>query len=137
MVDRIYEFRDGGVKEYLGGIYYFLEKRKVESLQEIERKDAPAASATSAMDSSAGKLSYEQRKEQEKLLRKLRKNVEQIEAELANVEAQIADYEARFAVATEYNAEEYKAYDELKSRYDHLMHEWEKASYEVEITEQQ
>ncbi len=36
MVDRVYEFRDGGVKEYLGGIYYFLEKRKVESLQEIE-----------------------------------------------------------------------------------------------------
>ena len=56
---------------------------------------------------------------------------------MAEVEKKVADYEARFAVATEYNAEEYKAYDELKGRYDHLMHEWEKASYEVEITEQQ
>ncbi len=45
MVDKIYEFRDGGVKEYLGGIYYFLEKRKLESLQEIERRDAPAKNA--------------------------------------------------------------------------------------------
>ena len=135
IVDKVYEFRDGGVREYLGGIYYFLEKRKLENLHEVERK-APIESAVK-QESSQGKLSYEQKKEQEKLLRKLRKNVEQIEAELANVEAQIADYEARFAIATEYNAEEYKAYDELKSRYDHLMHEWEKASYEVEITEQQ
>ena len=41
MVQKVYEFRDGGVKEYLGGIYYFLEKRKLESLQEVERRDTP------------------------------------------------------------------------------------------------
>ena len=136
IVDKVYEFRDGGVREYLGGIYYFLEKRKLENLHEIERK-APVATATKSEPASSGKLSYEQKKEQEKLLRKLRKNVEQIEAELADVEKKIAEYDARFATATDYNAEDYKAYDELKSRYDHLMHEWEKASYEVEITEQQ
>ena len=135
IVDKVYEFRDGGVREYLGGIYYFLEKRKLENLHEIERK-APVVAAAK-QEQSQGKLSYEQKKEQEKLLRKLRKNVEQIEAELENVEKQIAEYDARFAVATEYNADDYKAYDELKSRYDHLMHEWEKASYELEITEQQ
>ena len=136
IVDKVYEFRDGGVREYLGGIYYFLEKRKLENLHEIERK-APVATATKSEPASSGKLSYEQKKEQEKLLRKLRKNVEQIEAELAGVEQKIAEYDARFATATEYNAEDYKAYDELKERYDHLMHEWEKASYEVEITEQE
>ena len=136
IVDKVYEFRDGGVREYLGGIYYFLEKRKVENLREIERK-APMTATAKDEPMSSGKLSYEQKKEQEKLLRKLRKNVEQIEAELANIEVQIAEYDARFATATEYNAEDYKAYDELKGRYDHLMHEWEKASYEVEITEQQ
>ena len=81
-------------------------------------------------EQSQGKLSYEQKKEQEKLLRKLRKNVEQIETELESVEKQIAEYDARFATATEYNADDYKAYDDLKGRYDHLMHEWEKASYE-------
>ena len=37
IVDKVYEFRDGGVREYLGGIYYFLEKRKLENLHEIER----------------------------------------------------------------------------------------------------
>ena len=136
MVDKIYEFRDGGVKEYLGGIYYFLEKRKVESLAEIERKAAPTTTQKEGATTSSGKLSYEQKKEQEKQIRKLRKAVEAIEAELADIEVQIADYDARFATATEYNEADYRAYDELKNRYDRQMHEWEKASYELELIEE-
>ena len=136
LVDRIYEFRDGGVREYLGDIWYFLEKRKVESLQDIERKDRPQQSEKSSDTPTAGKMTYEQKKEQEKILRKLRKTVEGIEEELAKVEGEIAEYDKRFATATEYNAEDYAKYDTLKQRYDHLMHEWEKASYELEITEQ-
>lgn len=147
MVDKVYEFRDGGVKEYLGGIYYFLEKRKLESLQEIERRDPSPKSAAAkgpakgaapdeaAKAVSSGKASYEQRKEQEKLLRKLRRNVETIEAGLAEIEKQIAAYDAKFAAATEYNEADYRDYNDLKARYDHQMHEWEKASYELEITE--
>ncbi len=134
MVDKIYEFRDGGVQEYLGGIYYFLEKRKLASLQEIARRDKPAAAT--APKERTGKLSYEQKKEQEQLLRKLRKQVSEIEAELAKVEEEIAAFDQKFAVATEYVEADYKAYNDLKARYDHLMHEWEKASYEVEIVEE-
>ncbi|MEI3564404.1 MAG: ABC-F family ATP-binding cassette domain-containing protein [Alistipes finegoldii] len=149
MVQKVYEFRDGGVKEYLGGIYYFLEKRKLESLQEIERRDAPAKPAANPAAKSAaqpaanrdaaasGKLTYEQRKEQEKQLRKLRRAVETVEAELAEIEKQIAAYDAKFAAATEYNEADYKAYNDLKARYDHQMHEWEKTSYELEIVEEQ
>ena len=138
MVDKVFEFRDGKVREYLGGIYYFLEKRKLDSLQEIERRDNRTKSDTKATEKvSAGKQSYEQRKEQEKLLRKLRRTVEGIEDELSRIEGEIAAYDARFAAATEYNEEDYKQYDELKKRYDHLMHEWEKASYELELTENQ
>ncbi|HBX89916.1 MAG TPA: glycosyl transferase family 2, partial [Alistipes sp.] len=134
MVQKVYEFRDGGVQEYLGGIYYFLEKRKLESLKEVERKAAPnAAAAPQQKESSSGKLSYEQKKEQEKLIRKLKRNVEQIETELAGVEREIAARDAKFAAATDYDEADYKSYNELKTRYDHLMHEWEKASYELEI----
>ena len=135
IVDRIYEFRDGGVKEYLGGIYYFLEKRKLESLQELERKDKPATAAAATAPSS-GKLSYEQRKEQEKQMRKIRKTIEGIEAELASIEQQIATYDEKFATATEYNEADYAAYNELKARYDKQMHEWEKACYELELIEE-
>ena len=134
MVDKVYEFRDGGVKEYLGGIYYFLEKRKLASLQEIERTDRPAAGNT-AKSQTAGKLNYEQKKEQEKLLRRLRKNVEEIESKLAEVEQEIARWDERLAAAAEYVEADYKAYNELKAHYDHLMHEWEKAAYELEISE--
>lgn len=146
MVDKIYEFRNGGVKEYLGGIYYFLEKRKLESLHEIERRDAPGkpAAKTPAKGGAkgeeptpavSGKLTYEQKKEQEKQVRKLRRTVEQIEAELADIERQIADCDARFSSAAQYDEADYKAYNALKIRYEHQMHEWEKASYELEIVE--
>ena len=69
------------------------------------------------------------------MLRKLRRNVETIEAGLAEIEKQIAAYDAKFAAATEYNEADYRDYNDLKARYDHQMHEWEKASYELEITE--
>jgi len=135
MVDKVYEFRDGGVKEYLGGIYYFLEKRKLESLREVERKDAPRGGAKGAEASRAseGKLSYEQKKEQEKLLRRLRKNVAQIETELSAVERQMKDCEQR--LAEHYDEADYKQYNTFKEQYDHWMHEWEKAMYELDITE--
>ncbi len=139
LVEKVYEFRDGGVQEYLGGIYYFLEKRKLESLQEVERHDTVVAAAKPAEEEPSsqlsGKASYEQRKELEKQLRKMRKRVETIEQTLADIEHEIAEYDKRFASATEYNEEDYKAYNELKARYDHEMHEWEKASYELELTE--
>ena len=108
----------------------------MESLAEIERKAAPATTTKEGAAASSGKLSYEQKKEQEKQIRKLRKVVEAIEAELADIESQIADYDARFASATEYNEADYRAYDELKNRYDRQMHEWEKASYELELIEE-
>ena len=98
---------------------------------------AKTAKAEEPKAATSGRLSYEQKKEQEKQLRKLRRAVEGIEAELADVERQIAEYDARFAAATAYDEAGYAAYNTLKTRYDHLMHEWEKASYELELTEEQ
>ncbi|MEG0806772.1 MAG: ABC-F family ATP-binding cassette domain-containing protein [Alistipes sp.] len=177
MVQKVYEFRDGGVREYLGGIYYFLEKRKLESLQEIERKDVPVkaikaprapksapaiqptkqvkieqptvapvvaapavvepkAEQPAAVADVSGKGSYELKKEQEKQVRKIRRAVESVEAELASIEQQIAAYDAKFAVASDYNEPDYKQYNGLKADYDRQMHEWEKLSYELELTEE-
>jgi len=136
MVDKVLEFRDGSVREYLGGIYYFLEKRKLESLRDVERKERPTTSG-SAKEASTGKRSYEQKKEQEKRVRKLRRTVEAIEADLADLEKRIASYDEKFASATAYDEADYAVYNDLKTRYDHQMHEWEKASYELEIVEEQ
>ncbi len=133
IVDRVYEFRDGGVKEYLGGIYYFLEKRKIESLNEIERKDTPTESKSGAAQESKGKLSYEQKKEQEKQARKVRREIERIETELAETEAEIARLDGVFASSSDYDASLFETYTQHKNNYDHLMHEWEKSSYELEL----
>ncbi|MFR9523258.1 MAG: ABC-F family ATP-binding cassette domain-containing protein [Rikenellaceae bacterium] len=135
-IDKIYEFRDGGVKEYLGGIYYFLEKRKIESLNEIERQDQSSKStASQGTVTNSGKLSYEQKKEQEKQIRKARKAVELIESQLAATESKIAEYDTQFAASAQYDQADFEQYNKLKESYDHLMHEWEKASYELEIIE--
>ncbi len=128
LADKIYEFRDGRVKEYLGGIGYFLEKRRMESLAEIERREA---SAVGQKDRS-GKLTYEQRKEQEKEIKRCRRRVETLEKELAETEKLIADCDARFASA-DHGEADYQAYTELKALYERQMHEWEKASYELDI----
>ncbi len=89
VVDRVYEFRDGGVTEYLGGIIYFLEKRKVESMRDIERADT-TKKREATKEAEAPKMSYEQKKEQEKIIRKARKAVEAVEAELERIEREIA-----------------------------------------------
>ncbi len=135
MVDKVYEFRDGGVKEYLGGIYYFLEKRKLESLREVERKEVVQSNAPK--ENSAGKLSYEQKKEQEKQIRKLKKTIEGIEAQLAEVEQQVAQWDEKLASAANYVEADYATYNALKAQVDHLMHEWEMRNYELELIEQQ
>ncbi len=126
------------MQEYLGGIYYFLERRKLDSLRELETK-APVEASQSKGDTeqtaAQGKLSYEQRKEQEKQMRKAKKVVEKIEEELEALEQKIKSYDERFAAASEYVESDYKEYNELKSNYDHMMHEWEKANYELEIIE--
>ncbi|MFI3286434.1 MAG: ABC-F family ATP-binding cassette domain-containing protein [Rikenellaceae bacterium] len=134
-IDKIYEFRDGGVKEYLGGIYYFLEKRKIESISEIERTEQPKSTVESPTAISSGKISYEQKKEQEKLIRKARKVVDSIEAELSETEIKISAYDSKFATSTDYAQSDFEEYNSLKAHYDHLMHEWERASYELEILE--
>ncbi|MFI3269077.1 MAG: ABC-F type ribosomal protection protein [Rikenellaceae bacterium] len=134
VVDRIYEFRDGGVTEYLGGIFYFLEKRKVESMREIERAATTPKQSEQPKSAEGGKLSYEQRKEQEKQIRKARKAVEQIEAELEAVERKIAEMDEK--MAAEYNEADYKIYNGLKEEQEQKMHRWEQLSYELELIEE-
>ncbi len=132
LVDRVYEFRDGGVKEYLGGIYYFLEKRKLESLNEVERKATPQPSKGGSAQVSQGKQSYEERKEQERQIKRTRRAVAELEEELASIESQISEWDSLFA-AGEYNDSDFAKYEECKALYDKKMSEWERVSYELEI----
>ena len=125
IVDKVYEFRDGGVKEYLGGIYYSSKSAKLDSLRDVRAQGAAPAAAPKT---EAPKLTYEQKKSRRSCCANCAVPSKSIETELAETERRIADYDARFAAATAYDEADYKAYDDLKAHYDHLMHEWEKAS---------
>ncbi len=137
LVDRVYEFRDGGVKEYLGGIYYFLEKRALSSLNEVERKGDKKGSGKSAAIAavSSGKESYEQRKEAERLIKRTRRAVSDKEAELEQSEQKIKEWDAIFA-SGEYSDSDFTLYEECKALYEKKMGEWERLCYELEILEE-
>ena len=94
LVDKVYEFGNQQVKEHLGGIYNFLEKKKIETLQELERKEKPvSAESTKEQSNSQSKLSYEERKEQQRLIRRQEKIISECESKIEALEAEIKTLE--------------------------------------------
>ena len=99
LVDKIYEFRDGKVREHLGGVQDFLERRRLESLQELERKapeqkkDTPAAESN-ASSAPAGKAGYAAAKEQARQNRKVRDRISWLEHEIGKLETRMQEIEA-------------------------------------------
>ena len=100
LVDKIYEFRDGKVKEHLGGVQEFLERRKLENLQELERKSEsvkpvqePSSSKTESA-ASAGKASYAAAREQARQSRKVRDRISWLEHEIGKLEARMQAIES-------------------------------------------
>ncbi len=124
MVDKIYEFRDGGVREYLGGIGYFLEKRRLESMREINEK--PLNSNQGKDTISPPKEDYRTRKENEKALRKVRSAIATAEAEIATLEVALASWD-------ESSPDAITSYTETQRNLEKKMHEWEKLNYELDL----
>ena len=137
LVDKVYEFRNGGVKEYLGGIYYFLEKRKIESLQQVEAKDKAAVQNTPA-SAAKGREEYLQKKEADKAVRKVQNAIEKQEQTIAELETRIAEWNSKLSEPDKHgiditDAAVFEQYNELKNKLSHHMHEWEKLNYELDI----
>ena len=103
LVSKVYEFGGGRIREHLGGIYEFLERKKMESLRELERRaTAPTPVAVESSSeapavASSAKLSYEEQKEQARRLRRLEKAVADVEREIADIERRNAELESRMA----------------------------------------
>ena len=132
LVDKIYEFRDGGVKEYLGDIWYFLEKRKLENLKDIEIKKTEDTVLTKSV---SGKEDYARKKENEKMIRKVRSAIERTENEISELEHKIAEWDSKMA-KQEVDLSDpaiFDEYNDLKRRLDQKMHEWEQHNYELDI----
>ena len=98
LVTKVYEFGGGVVKEHIGGIYDFLQKKKMESLQELQltQSSAPVAKEE-PVPVSENKLSYEAQKELNRKARKLEKQVAACETHIGELEAQVTEIENRMA----------------------------------------
>lgn len=141
LVTKVYEFGGGLVKEHLGGIYDFLQKKQIENLNELQKtpslSESPTGakkpSAVDAPQTSSGRLSYEEQKELNKRLKKLGRRVADCEAEIGQTEAAISILEAK--MATPEGASDmslYEQHQKLKEQLDRAMEEWDAASTELE-----
>ncbi len=142
LATKVYEFGGGLVKEHLGGIYEFLQKKKIDSLNELQKgaglSTSPTASAKGnneqeAAQPSENKLSYEAQKELNKKVKKLERQVADCETSIEETESAIAIIEVK--MATPEGASDMKLYEQhqkLKQQLDTIVEEWERVSMELE-----
>ncbi|MBD5344699.1 MAG: ABC-F family ATP-binding cassette domain-containing protein [Bacteroides sp.] len=144
LVEKVYEFGGGEVRECLGGIYEFLEKKKLASLAELERNTVrPVASQTDKAktkvtpaaepqsEESPRRRSYAEQKEYEKMLRKLRKSVEEAENEVSRIEQAIAEAEALMNTENP-PTDIYERHGKLNKQLENAISVWELAGIELE-----
>lgn len=133
LVSKVYEFADGKVREHLGGIYDFLQKKNLDNLADIGRmKGAPAAQAAQEK-ASVGKDDYEARKEQERRKRKVQKRIDDCEKEVERISKEIKDIEEWLSTPTgAQNPAMFEAYGKLKNDLADAEKRWEEAMMEGE-----
>jgi ATP-binding cassette subfamily F protein 3 len=135
LTNKVFEFKNHKIKEHLGDITYFLEKRKLENLKELER--STKTSSGKKTTSSSNKEDYLQRKETEKARRKLQKAVANIETQIEEQESMIAIMDDQLSRPNEFNVNLedgsfLEKYNKAKKRLDSYVTEWEKLSEELE-----
>ena len=141
LVTKVYEFGGGQVREHIGGIYDFLQKKDMESLDELYTAGSPSANnASTAAPSSAnansseGKLSYEERKEQTKARRKVEKLVAQCEAEVAHLEEEKQQLESKLATPEgAADAALFDQYAQIGQKLKQAEEAWENAMEQLEL----
>ena len=135
LVEKIYEFSDGTVREHIGGIYDFLRRRKLESLKELERKQISTEKAEKP--NTTQKVTYEERKEMDRKIRKAENTISSIERKIDEHEKFIANTVAILADPTANGVDlsdgsYFQNYEEAKQELAELMGQWEKLQNELE-----
>lgn len=138
LVSKVYEFGGEQVREHLGGIYDFLESRKLASLRELEQRATVSKTekdgniskdSASPAQSEDSKLSYGEQKEFARRLRKAEKAVADIESEIAGLEKRIAEVEEKLATPDgAADTSLYELHGQLKKQLDDVMWKWSEAS---------
>ena len=138
LVTKVYEFGGGKVREHIGGIYDFLQSRKIADMSELEKvafnKPTPAVPATPAAPAAAPqKQDYAERKEQQKRQKRAEKAVEESEKKIAKMEQRLKELDA--LLCDPKNASDMTLvteYTDTKRQMDQEVERWEKLSEELQ-----
>ncbi|MCU6768041.1 ABC-F family ATP-binding cassette domain-containing protein [Barnesiella propionica] len=137
LVTKVYEFGNQCVREHLGGIYDFLQRKKMDSLHELEVKavkdEVKSKAAVEERSVTGNKLTYEERKELARQIKKMEKSVVAVEEEIKSLEALIAEVESK--LSTVEGAADVSLYEEhgrLKKELDNAMWQWAEQSESLE-----
>lgn len=145
LVDKVYEFGDGRVREHLGGIYDFLRSKDMQSLRDIERVKEPASLTGSKQQAPSAdkpatqpvaeqknrKLTYAEQKERAKMISKAEKAVKKEEERIAELEEKVKELETRIA-AGDASPDTLAAYDKATKDMENAMSLWELAQQQLE-----
>ena len=131
LVSKVYEFGGGRVIEHLGGIYDFLRHKKIDSLQELEKKaESQKAKVESADTPSSAKIDYAAQKAAAAEKRKKERLIAQTEEEITVLEGKQAEIEALLAVPENQTPEMFQKYESIKHQIEQKIYEWELLSEE-------
>ncbi len=134
LVDKLYEFRDGRVREHLGGVAEFLERRRIENLNELERHDKPSPPTGIAQETAAKKAASQQQYQEKKFIskeeRKVRNRISFLEKKIDEVQTRMKEIET--VLANPSPSDDYmeltREFLELKRDLDAMTDEWAELS---------
>jgi ATP-binding cassette subfamily F protein 3 len=149
LVNKVYEFGGGKVLEHIGGIYDYLYKKKLDSLQQLELSKSPTkpeaptkaaqindntkVSSKATSDVSRNKLSYQEQKELNSKVRKAERQIEEFEEKIETFENEIAKMEIYLASPEGASDMDYlQKYLDIKTKLDKVMNKWERSTLELE-----
>ena len=128
LASTVYSFREGGIKEYLGDINYFLEQHELEDMRAVEMKTKKESIANAAKGGKQNHADQKQRKKLQNRLSKIEAEISDLEKKLINDDAQIAE---NFKLLQE-DEQFFTLYNDKKSRVEELMSQWEEVQEQID-----
>lgn len=134
LVSCVYEFRNKKIKQYLGGIYDFLQKKKIESLNELNSKNTPKTEAKTEKKEGGNGLSFEERKEISKTINRLEKQIENTEETIQKLEKESEMVHQQLSAPENLSDHSiFDKYEKLKSELEKMLSKWENENEELEF----
>ena len=126
IVEKVYEFGGGKVREHIGGIYDFLHKKNMSSLQELEHKSTtPSLQNNTPSTESKGAQDYALQKAEAAARRKKEKQISEIENEIARLEEEQKELEIQMGNPDAQTPDNFQRYETIKHKIEQKLYEWE------------